>query len=178
MIFINGEPGKKTAKLGYLATAVGMLGLYGWFFYRYFQLSACSSEPKEPGILACLVVCFLFTCAALFFLYRSEMLTNFEVDGSGIRVLSGKKTKKAAIWQEFCYVGELKAFPLNRRLRFPRHSAFPQRIIVCSPEQPTLVYGYTDVYSFRGKGAIVIEYSPEAEQIMKPYYKGTLRADE
>ena len=39
------------------------------------------------------------------------------------------------------------------------------------------MYGYTDVYMFRGKGAIVIEYSPEAEQIMKPYYKGTLSAD-
>ena len=182
MVYIPSNLGNKIEKkLVLLFVAVFLvvwwLGRYGWFFLWYFQRIACSPQLEEPGILACLVVCFLLTGAGLFFLYivfyRNAMLTGFEANGSGIRVFIGRKTIKTVMWQEFRYVGELKAFPLYRRGR-----RFPERIIVCSPEQPWLMYGYTDAYGFRRKGAILIEWTPEYEQIMKPYYKGTLSADE
>ena len=163
MIIINGEPGKKTeTKLMLLFCAVVVLGLNGIFWAQEIN-----SPTREPGVRALLVVLFLLSCAMLFIFYRADISTGFEVDASGIRVVIGKKTVKTARWQEFSYVGEL-----TTSKRFT-----PERIIVCSPEQPWLVYGYTDVYSFRGNGAIAISYSPEAEQIMKPYYKGTLSAD-
>ena len=166
MIFINGEPGKKTeTKLMLLLCAVVVLGLNGIFWAQEIN-----SPTREPGLRALLVVLFLLSCAMLFILYRADISTGFEVDASGIRVVIGKKTEKTAAWQEFCYVGDLIIFP-----PFARSS--PTRVILCSPEQPWLMYGYTDVYGFRRKGAIAISYSPEAEQIMKPYYKGTLSAD-
>ena len=179
MIYFSGDLDKQLLKVNFLGIAVIFPIVYGFVVYGFYQEFLRSPQPWMWAFFACLVVLFLGCMALLFFAYRTEMMTNFEVDDSGIRVFVGEKTKRTATWQEFRYVGELKAFWPHRTgegITIKRGMPI-KRIIVCSPKQPTLRYGYTDVYEFSEDGAIAFDHFPETEQILKPYYKGTLSTD-
>ena len=88
----------------------------------------------------------------LFIVYRRYSL-DYSVDASGIRVFSGSRTLKTASWHAFAYVGTLNT------------------MIVCSTELPAEVNNGS-YYHFPRKDAIMIDYTAEDEQRMRPYFKG------
>ena len=94
----------------------------------------------------------------LFIVYRRYSL-DYSVDASGIRVFSGSRTFKTASWQEFAYVGTLNS------------NTGKDSMIVCSTELPTEVNNGS-FYNFPRKDAIMIDFTAEDEQRMRPYFKG------
>ena len=104
------------------------------------------------------------------FFFQNHFAAEYSVDATGIKTYFGKKVSKNIPWHTFSYVGELDVAYSVSQIR-------GLKMIVCSPEPPKPALGKPDCFTFPQKSSVWMDYSPENEQIMRPYYRGSVSAE-
>ena len=151
------EKGKKTLRTYFIGALILWPILTGLDLWLWLT-------GTHPAIMAYPVILILMLVFC-FFYFRRYYFLDYSADAAGIRVFSGRKTFKNVPWHEFRFVGELD-------VSISGVQNAQQKLIVCSPEPPAQDPKKAGCFTFPRKNAIMIDYTPEDAQILRPYYRG------